>query len=214
MKRAGYDYRTLRQWNIGFERVDWNGLDDVLSAVLALKLKELEQVLPLAPLADLRAAVSIIADYTTSDFAAVAVYHWVGAQPWLRAHGEPEHKAGTINILQAADFISLVQDVDRYPAALLHEVAHAYHDRFAPGGVNNAVINAAYRDAVASGIYEQVLNVTGVIHQANAINNAMEYFANTTTAYFLRNDDWPEDREELARTDPAGYEMIRQVWNV
>jgi hypothetical protein len=58
------------------------------------------------------------------------------------------------------------------------------------------------------------LNVTGVIHQANAIRNAMEYFANSTTAYFLRNDDWPEDRDALAQTDPAGFQMVRHIWNV
>ena len=42
----------------------------------------------------------------------------------------------------------------------------------------------------------------------------MEYFANSTTAYFLRNDDWPEDRDALAQTDPAGFQMVRHIWNV
>jgi hypothetical protein len=155
-----------------------------------------------------------MADCVTLDFRAVATYHWVGAEPWLREHGEPTYKAGSINILEAAAFISLVEDVSRYPAALLHEVAHAFHDRVAPNGVNNEIIRSAYRRAVASGLYEQVLNVSGVIHQANAIRNAMEYFANSTTAYFLRNDDWPEDRDALAQTDPAGFQMVRHIWSV
>jgi hypothetical protein len=214
MQRAGYDYKTIRQWTVGFEKVAWGGLDNVLSQVLDAKLHEIEQVLPAKPLADLRSTVRIMADCTTSDFDAVAVYHWVGAEPWLRQHGEPVCKAGSINILQAAAFVSLVQDIARYPAALLHEAAHAYHDRFVPGGVSNVVIREAYQGAVASGIYEHVLNVTGIMHQANAISNAMEYFANTTTAYFLRNDDWPVDRAELAETDPAGFRMIERIWNV
>jgi hypothetical protein len=214
MQRAGYAYRTIRQWTVGFETVNWAGLDSILSQVLEAKLHEIEQVLPAKPLADLRSAVPIMADCTTSDFPAVAVYHWVGAEPWLREHGEPVCKAGSINILQAAAFIGLVQDVARYPAALLHEVAHAYHDRFAPGGIHNNIIHEAYQDAVGSGIYEHVLNVTGIMHQANAITNAMEYFANTTTAYFLRNDDFPADRAELAQTDPAGLRMIQRIWDV
>jgi dipeptidyl-peptidase 4 len=214
MQRAGYDYRMIRQWTVGFEKVTWGGLDDRLSKVLDAKLREIEEVLPPSPLANLRSTVTIMADHTTPDFPAVAVYHWVGAEPWLREHGEPTCKAGSINILQSAEFISLVQDIARYPAALLHEVAHAYHDRFAPGGVHNEIIRRAYQAAVASGIYAHVLNVNGVMHQANAIANAMEYFANTTTAYFLRNDDWPEDRDELARTYPLGFQMIRRLWNV
>jgi hypothetical protein len=214
MQRAGYDYRTIRQWTVAFEKATWNGLDEILSKVLDVKLQEIEEVLPPAPLVRLRSTVTIVADHTTPDFPSVAVYHWVGAQPWLRAHGEPTCKAGSINILQAAEFISLVEDINRYPAALLHEVAHAYHDRFVSGGRHNEIIRAAYQRAVGSGIYEHVLNVTGVMHQANAIRNEMEYFANTTTAYFMRNDDWPEDRYELARTDPAGFHMIQSLWNV
>ena len=34
------------------------------------------------------------------------------------------------------------------------------------------------------------------------------------SSVFLRNDDWPEDRDALARTDPAGSQMIRHIWNV
>jgi hypothetical protein len=204
----------IKQWTVGFEKVTWGGLDDRLSKVLDAKLQEIEEVLPPGPLAKLRSTVTIMADHTTPDFPSVAVYHWVGAEPWLREHGEPTSKAGSINILQTAAFINLVEDISRYPAALLHEAAHAYHDRFVPRGRDNEIISAAYQGAVASGIYEHVLNVTGVMHQANAISNQMEYFANTTTAYFLRNDDWPEDRDELARTDPLGFQMIRRTWNV
>jgi hypothetical protein len=214
MQRAGYDFRMIRQWRVGFEKVRWAGLDCVLAKVLEAKLREIEAVLPAGPLAAVRSAVTIMADCVTSDFRAVATYHWVGAEPWLREHGEPTQKAGSINILEAAAFISLVEDVSRYPAALLHEVAHAFHDRVAPDGVNNEIIRSAYQGAVASGLYEQVLNVSGVIHQANAIRNAMEYFANSSTAYFLRNDDWPEDRDALAQTDPAGFQMVRHIWNV
>jgi hypothetical protein len=214
MRRAGYDYRMIRRWTVGFEKADWGGLESTLAQVLEEKLHEMEQVLPAKPLADLRSTVPIMADHVTPDFPAVAVYHWVGAEPWLRQHEEPVSKAGSINILQTAAFINLVQDPARYPAALLHEAAHAYHDRFASRGVRRKLIANAYRQAVASGIYEHVLNVTGIIHQSNAISNAMEYFANTTTAYFLRNDDWPADRTELAETDPVGCRMIQRVWNV
>ncbi len=214
MQRAGYDFRMIRQWRVGFEKVRWAGLDCVLAKVLEAKLQEIEAVLPAGPLAAVRSAATIMADCITSDFRAVATYHWVGAEPWLREHGEPTCKAGSINILEAAAFVSLVEDVSRYPAALLHEVAHAYHDRVAPNGVNNEIIKSAYQGAVASGLYQQVLNVSGVIHQANAIRNAMEYFANSTTAYFLRNDDWPEDRDALAQTDPAGFQMVRHIWSV
>ncbi|MEA2773180.1 MAG: hypothetical protein QOD93_6142 [Acetobacteraceae bacterium] len=212
MERAGYDSRIIENWTVRFERRAWGGLDNDLARVLEVKLREISQVLPIKPLEGLRLTVPIIADYATPDFPAVAVYHWTGAEPWLARHGEPADKAGSINILQAAEFLSVVQDVGRYPAALLHEVAHAFHDRFVPGGSRNSEIVEAYQRAVRSGIYENVMNVTGKAHRANAIANAMEYFANTTTAYFLRNDDWPEDRAELAMRDPFGLRVIQSLW--
>jgi hypothetical protein len=37
MQRAGYDYRMIRQWRVGFEKVGWAGLDCGLAKVLEAK---------------------------------------------------------------------------------------------------------------------------------------------------------------------------------
>jgi hypothetical protein len=50
--------------------------------------------------------------------------------------------------------------------------------------------------------------------RAYALTNDREYFAETTEAFFGRNDFFPFDRAELERADPAACEMLRQAWGL
>jgi hypothetical protein len=40
----------------------------------------------------------------------------------------------------------------------------------------------------------------------------MEYFAETTEAFFGTNDFFPFVRSELRRHDPGGYELLKKLW--
>ena len=40
----------------------------------------------------------------------------------------------------------------------------------------------------------------------------MEYFAESTEAYFSRNDFFPFTREELKKHDPAMFELLAKLW--
>jgi hypothetical protein len=48
------------------------------------------------------------------------------------------------------------EEVRRMPLLALHELAHAYHDRFLLGGHQNPEIAAAFEKAKASGLYDRV----------------------------------------------------------
>jgi hypothetical protein len=42
----------------------------------------------------------------------------------------------------------------------------------------------------------------------------MEYFAETTEAFFSRNDFYPFNRAELRQADPEMEELLGKLWGV
>ena len=102
------------------------------------------------------------------------------------------------------------------PNFALHELAHAYHDRVL--GYENPQIEAAYRRAKAAGKYDRVEQRFGDgrsrVTRAYAMENAQEYFAETTVALFATNDFFPFTREELARHDPEMHRLLLRLWKV
>ena len=105
------------------------------------------------------------------------------------------------------------------PVVVLHELAHAYHDKVVPGGYQNRDILGAYQKARASGSYDAVKRWTGEKFvdkpvKAYAMNNQMEYFAESTESYFDRNDFEPFDRTELQAKDPAMLKVVEKAWGI
>jgi hypothetical protein len=103
----------------------------------------------------------------------------------------------------------------RMPYFALHELAHAYHDQVL--GFRHAGVKAVYDHAKASGAYDSVERWNGadrpITHErAYAMTNEREYFAETTEAYFGRNDFYPFDREELKKCDPEMFNLLRRLW--
>jgi dipeptidyl-peptidase-4 len=103
------------------------------------------------------------------------------------------------------------------PYVLLHELAHGYHDRILSQGYGNAEVKAAFEKARDSGVYNEVDRFTGekiVKDKAYALSNPMEYFAESTEAYFGKNDFFPFNRKELKENDPHMHDLIQKLWNV
>jgi Mlc titration factor MtfA (ptsG expression regulator) len=140
-----------------------------------------------------------------------AEYH-PGAD-WLAAHGRDPVMAKGVEFTNIRVFEA---DTKRMPNFALHELAHGYHDRFLPGRHNNPDIKAAYDKAKASGIYDKVerqdSNGKKSIDRAYAITNPAEYFAETTEAYFSKNDFYPYTNAELKKHDPVMYELLGKLW--
>jgi len=70
----------------------------------------------------------------------------------------------------------------KHPYVVLHELAHAYHDQILD--FNNPEVLAVYKAAKEAGIYDEVLLYTGKKVRHYGLNNQMEYFAESTEAYF------------------------------
>ena len=100
----------------------------------------------------------------------------------------------------------------KHPYVVLHELAHAYHNQVLEGGFSNPLVKAAYDNAVESDDYEEVLSHTGRKVRHYGLNNQMEYFAETTEAYFGVNDFYPFVRAELKEFDPKGFALMEEIW--
>jgi Mlc titration factor MtfA (ptsG expression regulator) len=113
---------------------------------------------------------------------------------------------------------SFEEDTKRMPNFALHELAHAYHNRFLPKGFENPELVAAYNKAKASGTYDKVERVDSKgnkrMDRAYAMTDPMEYFAEATEAFFVRNDFYPYTREELEKHDPEMAALVKKLWGV
>lgn len=113
----------------------------------------------------------------------------------------------------------LEAETKRMPVVVLHELAHSYHDKVVPGGYQNPDILGAYQKAKASGTYDAVKRWTGEKFadkptKAYAMNNQMEYFAESTESYFDRNDFEPFNRAEQQAKDPGMLKVVEKVWGL
>ena len=139
-----------------------------------------------------------------------AEYH--PGKQWLSANGRDPAMAKAVEF---TNLDILDKEVRRMPMLTLHELAHGYHDLVL--GYGHAGVLAAYAAADKAGTYASVKRrdwqgrVTAGV-RAYALTNHKEYFAETTEAFFGKNDFFPFEREELERADPTGFAMLREVW--
>ncbi len=127
---------------------------------------------------------------------------------WLKANGYNPDKAGCVELSNALNFVHWSRK--EQPCMLLHELAHSYH--FLVLGEEYAGIQAAYKNAMDTKIYDSVDYVDGGKQKAYATTNAKEYFAEISEAYFGKNDFYPFTHDELKTYDPMGYQLLLKVW--
>ena len=129
---------------------------------------------------------------------------------WLGRHDMNPEKARCVEVANARNFLRWTME---QPWMVLHELAHAYHHQFL-GGYGNAEILAAYRSAMEAKRYDAVLRYNGKTVRAYAAKNQMEYFAESTEAFFGTNDFYPFVQAELKQHDPQGHRLLEKLWGV
>jgi hypothetical protein len=179
--------------------------------LLQVQLKEIVRKLPPAAVSNLH-TVTLWFSPAYPGAQPKAEYH-PGAG-WLLEHGRNEAMAKGVEFTNIPQFEA---ETHRMPNFTLHELAHAFQDRFVPAGFENAEINAAYERAKASGSYDRVERRNGdgrpiTTERAYAMTNPMEYFAETTEAFFSTNDFFPFTREDLHRHDPDMEQLLSGIW--
>ena len=131
------------------------------------------------------------------------------SKEWLVNNGYSAKKAKTVEVSNVKLFLAW-QKLNQ-PYMVLHEFAHAYHDKVL--GMDNEEVTKAYENAVTSKIYDNVEYNLGGKKRAYGLNNSTEYFAELTEAYLGKNDFYPYTREQLKTFDPIGYELMKNTWD-
>lgn len=203
-------YRPLdiHGWKLQVERKLMDGDPKLWRAVeveLRTQLYRVTRVVADAPLAKLREVTIWI--HSTSPETRCMAYHPGAA--WLRDHRMNPDMEKDIEIGNAAAFISWTY---QQPWIVLHELAHAYHDRFMYKGFDNADVLAVYKKAMDAKLYESVVHWDSKDTKHYATTNQMEYFAEASEAYFGANDFYPFVRAELKRHDPEADALMVRVW--
>jgi len=201
-----YEERSIQGWAVHVNKdllANGTELGSRALRLLEAKLYEVERVLPARAYEELRRVPIWLG--VDDGYAPCAEYHW--SRESLRAIGHNPDKAKSVEIGSASRFLSWTLD---QPAIVLHELAHAYHDRVL--GQDHEGIHAAFLAAVAEGQYEEVLHIDGREDRSYALENDSEYFAEGTEAFFGTNDFYPFVRAELLLHDPKLFAVLEEVW--
>ena len=212
---AGHQTNVIEGWTVLVNERLLAGekpATDKALELLRAQLKEIVRVVPAPALAKLRK----VPLWFSPEYPGVqprAEYH-PGAG-WLREHGRNPAMVKGVEFTDVRDF---EKEMNRMPNFALHELAHAYHDRVLPGGFDNAEIKTAYDRAKAGKSYDKVERWFGngkpnTFERAYAMTSPQEYFAESTEAFFSRNDFFPFTREELEKHDPQMFELLKRLWN-
>ncbi len=173
--------------------------------LLRLQLFQIARIVPAGAVRKLR-TVRIWVEENDPSTPCMAYHPGAG---WLREHHTNPAMAGGVELANARNFLNWTLE---QPSMVLHEMTHAYHHKFLPGGFENLELKAAYENAMKNKIYESVLKIANTEEKAYAANNPQEYFAEATEAFFGTNDFYPFVRSELRRHDPTGYDVLKKVW--
>lgn len=204
---SDYTTQTLNGWTV---HVNKHLLDDRADLgrdalrLLDVMLFEIERAVPDPALSEIRKVPIWLG--LDDGHAPCAEYH--PSRSWLVENGFNPDKARGVEIGNAARFLDWSRT---QPSMLLHELAHAYHDRVL--GFDDPDIRAAFHRARDSDLYTSVLHAHGKSQRAYALTDPQEFFAESSEAYFGTNDFYPFVRAELRQHDPETAKLLEELWN-
>lgn len=173
---------------------------------LEAKLVEIVLVVPADKVAKLREA-PIVLDLNHGKLGPMQ-YH--PSKGWLTSNGYAADLAKCVHLPRAAD-VATRRNVAEQPCVILHELAHAYHDRVL--GFDHPRIREAYEKYKASGRGDKTMLYNGKRVKHYALTTPMEFFAEFTESYFGTNDFYPFNRAELREAEPEIYDLMRDIWD-
>jgi hypothetical protein len=211
---APHETRDLLGWTLHVNKSLVASAPEATATAVALLEKQLAEVVRVVP----PAAVAKLREtplWFSPEYPGVpprAEFHPDAG--WLRNNGRDPAMARAIEFTNIRIF---PQECERMPNFALHELAHAYHFRVL--GFDDPAIKEAFDRARAAGLYDKVEQHHGngrpnSLGRAYAMSDEKEYFAETSEAYFSRNDFFPFTRDELAAHDPRMLRVLETAWGV
>jgi len=201
--------RVIEGWNVRVDerllQAEQAPLGERVLKLLEARLVAIAIVLPEPALSKLR-KVTIQADL---NYGKLHILQYHPNADWLKSNGYSPDLAKCVHIPEAEQFLSPFEN-HRMPWALLHELAHAYHDQVL--GFEEPRIRAAWERFRDSGKYQSVLTSPGSMREHYALTDPKEFFAEMTESYFGSNDFYPFVAGELKQAEPEIFALLREVW--
>lgn len=172
---------------------------------LAAKLSDIKAVVAEEPLARLQ-AVPIVLDLEHGRLKSMQYHPSAG---WLKNNGYATNLARCVHIPVAAQ-LATPRNINEQPWVVLHELAHAYHDREL--GFDEPRIRRAWDAFKQSGRGEKALLYDGRRVRHYGLTDHKEFFAEMTEAYFGVNDFFPFNRAELLTDEPDSFALLKTIW--
>ena len=229
-----YERIHLQGFQIFYEQNVFDLHEDLLET-LTIDLEEVRRLLPkTAACAQLVSNTYIYLNtsliYGRGEEGYGCCYHATSGQTWLREHGMNELKAGCVELYSASDYLEsrLLWGTG---GLVLHELAHAYHDKMCAGGFECPVVIDAYQGAMCEGKYDCIPSVHGPQAQliadgkklkAYACTDCKEYFAELSVSFLSPVDRdesksefnkwYPHNRQQLQAHDPMAFDVLSELW--
>ncbi|MEQ1749828.1 MAG: metallopeptidase [Prosthecobacter sp.] len=201
--------RNIEGWNVRVDdrllKGDSAALGERALKLLNARLVAITIVVPEPALAKLR-AVTLELDL---DYGSLASMQYHPGAGWLKDNGYSADLVKCVHIPKVESFLSPFEN-HRMPWAVLHELAHAYHDQVL--GFDEPRITAAWKKFCDSGKYKSVLTSPGHMREHYGLNNQKEFFAEMTESYFGSNDFYPFVAGELKRDEPEIFALMAEIW--
>jgi hypothetical protein len=208
----GRETRTISGWAVHVSNELLGKEKDATEKALTMlgaMLEEIVREVPEAALIELKKVPLYISPEYPGTGAKAEYHPDVG---WLRDNKRDPAMAKAIEFTNVLIFEA---ECRRMPNFALHELAHAYHDRVL--GFEEPRVVKVFLKAEAGGSYNDVerRDAEGRTHRgkAYAMTNPKEYFAETTEAFFSRNDFFPYTKGELKKHDPDMFALLGELWN-
>jgi hypothetical protein len=209
----GRELRTVSGWTVYINKAllagDAAAATEEALVLLKSMLDEIIREVPKPAVAELQ-KVPLYFSPEYPGTGAKAEYH--PAADWLRDHKRDPAMEKAIEFTNIPIFEA---EMRRMPNFALHELAHAYHDRVL--SFDEPRIVSTFLKAEAGGTYNNVerRDAEGRTQKdkAYAMSNHKEYFAETTEAFFSRNDFFPYTKDELKKHDPDMFTLLETLWN-
>lgn len=201
--------RSIEGWNVRIDDRLLSGPDAAAGEralkLLTARLTAITAVLPEKPLAQLR-GITIQLDLTCGGLHSMQYHPDAG---WLKENGYTAELAKCVHIPDTAWFLSPF-DNHRMPWAVLHELAHGYHDQVL--GFEEPRIRSAWEKFRDSGKYKTVLTSPGTMRVHYALTDQKEFFAEMTETYLGSNDFYPFVAGELKQAEPDIFALMAEIW--
>ena len=172
---------------------------------LEAKLVEIKAVVPAERVQELQ-TVTIVLDLNCGKLGSWQYHPDAG---WLKAHGFPTDLAKCVHLPRAAEVVTR-RNIREQPWAVMHELAHAYHDQVLT--FEEPRIMEAFERFKQSGHGDATLLYDGRKVKHYALSNHKEFFAEMTESFFGFNDFYPFNRAELKESEPELLALLTRIW--